>query len=352
MKYFITGATGYIGQRLALLLAEAGHTVNALVRSPEKAQHLEHPNINFIKGTLADTDALESGSAGCYAIFHLAAYARVWAADPATYEQINVQGTENVLKAAVKNKVQRVVVTSTAGVFGPSGAEPVNEATERELPPFSEYEETKRTSELICQEYARNGLDVMVVNPSRVYGPGFGSESNAVTKMIRLYVQGSWRWIPGDGSGKGNYVYVDDVVRGHLLACEKGTPGEIYLLGGENASYDTFFEKLARLSGIRKRFIHLPLSVMLLTSKLMLLWTSITGKAPLITPKWVRKYLYHWEVSSQKAINELGYSITPLDEGIKRTLNWLNNEHEESTLHTYHGSQFGNRQSISEEMRL
>lgn len=353
MKFFITGATGYIGQRLALTLAEAGHAVVALVRSPEKAKVLNHPNITFMEGTLEDTKALEKGTTGCYGIFHLAAFARVWAPDPATYEKVNVEGTENVLKAAIKNKVKKVVFTSTAGVFGPSGAGPVTEETEREQPFFNEYEETKRTAEILCQEYARKGLlEVMIVNPSRVYGPGLGSESNAVTRMIKMYVRGSWRWIPGDGTGIGNYVYVDDVVQGHLLACEKGQSGEIYLLGGENATYTDFFMMLRRISGIRKRFIRLPISIMLFTSSLMVAWSKVSGRPPLITPKWVRKYLYNWEVSSQKAVNELGYSITPLEAGIARTIEWLNKEDEKTSLHTHHRRQLGNRQSAGEKVRI
>lgn len=324
MKVFVTGATGYIGQRLALTLAEANHQVIALVRSPEKASAIAHQRISFIRGSLEDTAALEEGTAGCDAVFHLAAYARVWTADPAVYGKINVEGTENVLKAAVKNKVKRVIVTSTAGVFGPSEGEPVTEATARKLPYFNAYEETKRASEALCQAYAHQGLEVVVVSPARVYGPGYSSESNAVTRLVRLYVHGSWRWIPGDGSGMGSYAYIDDVVKGHLLAWERGRAGELYLLGGENVSYDAFFGKLQQVSGVRKRLVHVPLSVLLAVSHTMLAWTKITGKAPLITPEWVKKYLYDWEVSSRKAEKELGYPITPLEEGLARTIEWLN----------------------------
>lgn len=329
MKVFITGATGYIGQRLALNLADAGHQVRALVRSPAKAGTIQHPNISFIEGSLSDGPALEAGTAGTDAVFHLAAYARVWAADPATYENINVEGTENVLQAALNNKVKKVVVTSTAGVVGPSGRAPAAEDSERQAPFFNEYEETKHRSEQVCREYARRGLEVVVVSPARVYGPGLGSESNPVTKLIDRFVHGSWRWVPGDGKGIGSYAFIDDVVAGHLLALEKGRSGEVYLLGGENASYSNFFGKLQQVSGVRKRLIHVPLGVLLLLSNLMVLWARLTRKPPLITPKWVRKYLYDWEVSSQKAINELGYPVTSLEEGIAQTIVWLKEEYEQ-----------------------
>jgi NAD+-dependent farnesol dehydrogenase len=352
MNVFLTGATGYIGQHLAFALAQAGHQVQALVRSPEKANLIQHPNITLTKGEVEDAAALEKAMAGCKAVFHLAAYARVWAPDPGTYHRINVTGTENVLKAALANKVKRVVVTSTAGVFGPSGKFPVTEEQQREVPFFNEYEETKRISEEICQAYARKGLEVVVVNPSRVYGPGLGTESNPVTRMIDLYVHGSWRWIPGDGQGIGNYVYIDDVVNGHLLAYERGRSGEIYLLGGENASYDTFFQKVREISGIQRSFVRVPLRFLLLLGNLMVAWTKITGRPPLITPAWVRKYLYHWEVSSQKAIKELGYSITPLAEGIAQTIDWLKKNDRKQGLHPDHGRQFRHRQGVGTKMRL
>jgi NAD+-dependent farnesol dehydrogenase len=352
MNVFLTGATGYIGQHVALALAEAGHQVRALVRSPEKAGLIAHPNVTHVKGDLEDLSALVTGMADCEAVFHLAAYARVWAPDPATYRRINASGTENVLEAAVQNQVKRVVVTSSAGVFGPSGEDPVSEASQRKTPFFNEYERTKHISEGICQAYARKGLEVVVVSPSRVYGPGLGSESNPVTRMIDLYVHGSWRWIPGDGQGKGNYVFIDDVVNGHLLAYERGKPGEIYLLGGENVSYATFFQKVRKISGVHKKFIHVPLSFLLVLGNLMLTWTKITGRAPLVTPAWVRKYLYHWEISSQKAITELGYSITPLGEGIALTIDWLKKNDRKQGLHPDHGRQFRHRQGVGTKMRL
>jgi NAD+-dependent farnesol dehydrogenase len=352
MKAFLTGATGYIGQRLALRLAEDGHQVRALVRSPEKARLIQHPNISLVQGTLSDFAALVAGTAGCDVIFHMAAFARVWAPDPTVYTEINVEGTGRVLQAALQNQVKRVVVTSTAGVFGPSDGVPVQEAGERSVPFFNEYEETKRASEILCEDYAEKGLEVVVVNPSRVYGPGISSESNPITRMINLYVNGSWRWIPGDGNGIGNYVLVDDVVQGHLLAWEKGRPGERYLLGGENASYNAFFQKLQQVSGVKKRMVHVPVGVLLFMSNLMMAWTNITGKAPLITPKWVRKYLYHWELSSQKAADELGYSFTPLKEGISQTLEWLNRNERKTLLHPDHRGELGYRQGAGPEVRV
>jgi short-subunit dehydrogenase len=333
-KYFITGATGFIGQKLAIKLASQGHQVLALIRTPEKKHLLQHPNIEFVEGSLNDLEALDKGVAGCDYIFHLAAFARVWNKSPQAYTKINVEGTENILKTALKHQIKKVVVTSTAGVFGPSEKVPVDENIDRKVPFFNEYEETKHQSENICREYAKKGLHVVVVSPSRVYGPGIISESNAVTKLVNLYINKGWRWLPGDGNGIGNYVFVDDVVDGHLKALDKGRSGQSYLLGGENASYKTFFQTLAKVSGVRKRMIKAPINVLLFISNCMMGYTKITGNPPLITPKWVKKYLYHWAVSSQKAEKELGYTITPLESGLKQTVEWLSQSNTQKVYYT------------------
>ncbi|RZT95768.1 farnesol dehydrogenase [Ancylomarina subtilis] len=323
MNILITGATGFIGTRLTLKLAEEGHCVHALYRSEEKAKAIAHPNVSLFKGDITDYRSIEKAVKSCEVIFHMAAYARVWAKDSDTFNRINVQGTVNVMDAAQKEGVRKIVFTSTAGVLGPSFAERVSENTERTTKYFSEYEMTKALAEEKMSEYIRKGLEIVVVNPTRVYGPGILSESNGVTKMIKLYFEGKFRWIPGNGKSIGNYVYVDDVVEGHILALEKGRSGERYILGGQNISYNSFFEQLAGLTGRKLRMIKLSLSLMLGTSYLFLLRTKILGTPPLITPNWVERFLHNWEVSSDKAIKELGYHITPLDIGLRKTLNWL-----------------------------
>ncbi|HCM60314.1 MAG TPA: hypothetical protein DIS74_08090, partial [Bacteroidales bacterium] len=149
------------------------------------------------------------------------------------------------------------------------------------------------------------------------------NESNAVTKMIRQYSRGTWRIIPGDGTCVGNYVLVDDVAKGHILAAMHGTPGERYLLGGENLTFDQFFETLARLTGRRRRMIRLPVSYMITGARIMEWQTSFTGIPPLITAPWVKKYLNHWNVSCAKASDNLGYQPVSFAEGAKLTLEWL-----------------------------
>ena len=173
-------------------------------------------------------------------------------------------------------------------------------------------------------EFLQRGLEVVIVYPTRVYGPGLVSESNSLTRIISLYGQGKWRIIPGDGSGTGNYVFVEDVVQGHLLAAMSGHSGGHYILGGENHSWSGFFEILAHVTGKKRQMIRLPLNFMVSAAWIMEQQARVTGLPPKITIPFVRKYHDHYNLSSDKARRELGYTPVSLEEGIRKTLSWLN----------------------------
>lgn len=325
-RIFITGATGFIGRKLAHKLANEGNEVVALIRSKSKAAALQHERISLVEGDLFSLDALESGMTGCQEVYHLAAFASVWAKGD-TFKTVNIDGTLNILDAAKKAEVDKIVVTSTAGVIGPAvDGKPVNENTPRQVDFFTEYESTKYESELKIKEYVDNGQHVVIVNPTRVYGPGPLNVSNSVTKLVKQYIEGKWKFIPGDGLSTGNYVYVDDVINGHILAMAHGRPGERYLLGGEDATYFELFDTIADIGGKKYKLYKMPLGVMLTFGKLQLFLAEKFGRQPMITPGWVRKYNYRWMVSSAKAEKELQYEITSLKSGIEKTVDWLKEE--------------------------
>jgi farnesol dehydrogenase len=324
MKVFVTGATGFIGAPLCHALAAAGHTVNALVRNPSKAENIRHEQIRFIRGNILDPDCLAQEMASCDAVIHMAALVKAWSRDPDEFYSVNVRGTLNVMNAAVQSGVKRVVITSTAGVFGPSlDGKPVDECTPSKIDLFTQYERTKAIADGEAEKFTAKGMEVVFLHPTRVYGPGQLSKSNSVTAMISGYVKGKWHIIPGNGESIGNYVYIDDVVRGHLLALEKGISGEHYILGGENASYNEFFDLVKKQSGKYYRLFHMPYFVMISASALMGSFARF-GIRPLITNGFVKKYNYHWINDSRKAMDELGYRPIALEEGIYRTIRWIN----------------------------
>ncbi len=324
MKVLVTGATGFIGSHLALKLADEGHEVHALYRDETKAAIIKHPNIRLFNGDILTYNSLADAVNGCTQVYHTAAYANVWHKDIMQIYRLNVQGTMNVIRAGIHSDVERFVCTSTAGVQGVSDTVGCcDENSPRPKKYFIDYECSKAIMEETIKALTASGVQIIIVNPSRVYGPGVLSDSNGVTRIMQRYIAGKWRVIPGDGSSIGNYVYVNDVVTGHIKAMEKGRTGESYLLGGSNLSYDEFFHELAVITGMEYSMIHVPIPLAELAAKGMMFLAGITGGSPLITPPLVRKYLHHWCISSAKASHELDYQPVDFKIGAGITIDWL-----------------------------
>jgi farnesol dehydrogenase len=323
MKVFVSGATGYIGIQLVKRLARSGIEVHALYRSDSKAGLINFEGVKLFKGDILDKKSLIQAMNGCSQAYHVAAYAAVWAKDPSLFQRYNVEGTLLLIEAARTAGVSRIVVTSTAGILGHSDQDPVDEDSPVPNSFFTSYESSKYEMEQRLKEINIPHPEIVIVNPTRVYGPGYLSKSNGLSLMIKKYISGTWRFIPGDGKRSGNYAYVEDVVSGHLLAMEKGRPGERYVLGGEDLSYNQLFEYIRQASGVRRTLYKIPLQFLFIAARLMMGGSKITGKAPLIVPSWVRKLTHNWIVSSDKAIRELGYRPISAKEGVEKTVNWV-----------------------------
>jgi farnesol dehydrogenase len=321
-KVFVTGSTGFIGSILIAKLLERGFSVRALKRSvPTEPQ----PNLEYISGDIIDKESLRTGMTGCDYVFHLAAYAKNWAADPNTYTQVNIEGTKNVFAVAKELNVERIVWTSTVVTLGHTPPGVIgDELTPRQTEQcFTEYERTKMIMEREAAEWVKDGLPLVIVNPTRVFGPGLQSEANSVTKLIDQYRRGLFPILLNRGRNIGNYGFIDDVVEGHMLAMERGKIGERYILGGENVSLANFFQAVDKVDG-KKRF---QLKILWLIPMLVAHYLALQAKYlriyPSITPGWVRTFLADWVFSCEKAERELGYFVTPFGEAIRRTCQWL-----------------------------
>jgi farnesol dehydrogenase len=324
MKCLVTGATGFIGNRLVEELLKLGNEVHILARSKQKASQMFGNRVTVFDGDLWDLDVIDDATRNCDTVFHLAAFANIWSKDKMLAYKTNVVGTKNILEAAFRNKVKKVVFTSSVAVLPPAeNDEEIDETNTLPEKYTTDYETTKFEAEQLCIEYYKKGLDVVIVNPSRVFGPGLLNKSNSVTILIKKYVAGKWRFLPGTGKSIGNYVFIDDVVNGHILALDNGISGEKYILGGTNTSFNGFFEIISKVSGKNYRLFHLPFPIIMAVSKLEFFLAETTGKKPLITPPWAKKYVQNRPVSSKKAINDLKYTVTPLEEGIRKTIEWL-----------------------------
>jgi len=334
-KVFVTGATGFIGTRLVQKLVGRGCAVRALSRRaepppppdtpPGQPGPLQHPLVEIVRGDITDRESLRRGVEGCDRVFHLAAYAKNFARDPRTYFDQNVQGMRNVFDAAAAAGVARVVWTSTCVTLGATAPGAI---ADEDTPRFTdryytEYEETKAAAEREAQQRAAAGFPVVIVNPTRVFGPGHLTEGNSLTRLIDDYDRGRFPFLPNFGRNIGNWVLVDDVAEGHILAMERGQIGHRYLLGGENASLKQFLDLVNEVSG--RRHLRIPLGKLLplAFSGYLKLQARLLGIYPAITPGWVRTFTVDWAYRCDKAVRELGYRPTPLREGIRITYEWL-----------------------------
>ena len=322
MKVLVTGSGGFIGSKLALKIAESGINVRAFYRTSIDSD-LKRENIELIKGDILDKKSLISASEGCENFFHVAALANNWAKNSKYFYDVNVTGTENVIEAGEIAGIKKIVCTSTAGTIGPStNGKPITEAQNNTVQ-FGDYEKSKILAEKKIIEYAAKGMNVTIVNPTRVFGPGSLSKSNAVTKIIHKYINEQWKFKPGNGKHVGNYVYVDDVVHGHLLAMEKGKAGERYLLGGHNISFNGFIEIISKVSGIKNNLVPVPLALIGVYGFAEDIASALFGIEPKITYAWVKKYKANWSTSIKKAEKELGYIPTSLEDSVRKTIEWL-----------------------------
>ncbi len=322
---FVSGATGFIGTKLVNVLLQQGHIIHALSRSTSNRGGLEHERVKFFVGDIMNVDSLITAMRGCSQVYHLAAYAKNWAKDTSIFYKQNFEGMKNIFEAARKNNIERIVFTSTIVTFGPTYPNSLADENSPRITPkyYTEYEESKAVAEVEAIKMAKEGYPIVIVNPTRVYGPGKMTEGNSVSLMIDQYSRGLMPILLNKGVNVGNYVLVDDLVQGHILAMEKGKIGERYIIGGENASLKKFFELVGEVSGKKRFQFNLPSSLGMLYGNLEKKKAEWFGIYPQITPGWVETFLQDWAYTSAKAEKELGYKFTPLKEGIRLTYEWL-----------------------------
>lgn len=326
MKMLVTGATGYIGHKLALYAAEMGYTVHVLVRDRHSEFIPSHSGIKVYEGDITDKASVRNAMEGCTFVMHAAGITRLWEKDSSIFYKVNVEGTRNVLDTALELGVKKLVYTSTGGVFGPSGKFPITENDPRITAFENDYEISKHWAEELVKEYCNRGLHATIVSAPRVYGPGPRTLGNSIEGLIRKILSLGIAFVPSNDKVIANYVYIDDLVKGHFLALEKGIAGEKYILGGENISYSTFFKTIRLHAGKPIRFIRLPRWLIKTWSFFHMLVYRITGRHTHISPRVIDRLSQNRALSSEKAVRHLGYSITPFTEGIQKTIIHLKNK--------------------------
>lgn len=326
MKILITGATGYIGHKLAMEAAERNFTVHILVRDIQSKLLPIHPNIIPFKGDVTDKESVLQAMKGCKQVMHAAALTRLLNKDNSVFYKVNVEGTRNILEAALESGVNKLVYTSSGAVIGPSDKYPMSENDPRITAFENDYEISKYWAEELVKEYSRRGLFAVIVVATKVYGPGIGGGGNFFDRFLRTIFSINTAFVPFCSEVVGNYGFIDDIVSGHFLALEKGLGGEKYILGGENITYSTLFKTIKEFAGKKIRLIRIPKFLILTWSFLHMTLCWLTGKHTNISPKTIYRFTKNRALNCNKAIRQLGYTITPFTEGMQKTIYHLKNK--------------------------
>jgi dihydroflavonol-4-reductase len=313
----VTGATGFIGWHVARLLAERGHKVRALVRPSSQLRELEAEPVT---GDLRDAASLDRAVAGCGLVFHVAADYRLWARNPDELYRSNVEGTRHVLEAARSQGVERVVYTSTVGCIGVPKGGVGDETVPVTLAEMKgAYKRSKFLAERVALEFAASGFPVVVVNPTAPVGD-HDVKPTPTGKIVLDFLKGAMPAFIDTGL---NLVDVRNAAEAHLLAAERGRPGERYIVGCENLTLAGILEKLAGLTGREAPRVRLPYAVAYAAGVVTTGWARVTGRpprAPLDAVRMARKKMW---VSHDKARRELGFSPAPVDAALGRAVEWF-----------------------------
>jgi dihydroflavonol-4-reductase len=321
MTALVTGASGFVGAAVARALLAAGWQVRVLLRSGSPRSNLQGLAVEIAEGDLNDAPSLERALAGCVALFHVAADYRLGARDPTPLYATNVEGTRNILNAARRTQVARVVYTSSVATIGiPADGTPGEESTQASLGAMiGHYKRSKFLAEEVAREAARAGLPVVIVNPSTPVGRG----DIKPTPTGQLMLDAAAGRMPAYVDTGLNIVHVDDVAVGHLLAFERGTPGERYILGGEDMTLATILAQIARLVGREPPRIRLPYAAVLPVAYAAEAYARVTGKSGRITLEGVRMSRKRMFFSSAKAVRELGYHWRPPLDAFTDAVAWF-----------------------------
>ena len=322
MKVLVTGATGFVGSAVLRRLVSEGERVRVLVRPASNRRNLEGVNCEVVEGDLSDPATLRPAVAGCEALYHVAADYRLWVPDPQTLYRINVEGTVALLRAAVDAGVSRIVYTSSVATLGlTDDRSPADEATPTSLDKMvGEYKRSKYLAEDAVRRLTRTeGYPVVIVNPSAPIGP----RDIKPTPTGRMILDAAAGRMPAYVDSGLNVVHVDDVAEGHLLAFRKGSPGERYILGGENLTLQSIFTMVADHTGGRAPRLKLPHNMVLPVAHCMEAVARVTGKEPRVTADGVRMARKHMYFSHEKAQRVLGYEPRPPHHAIRDAIDWF-----------------------------
>jgi dihydroflavonol-4-reductase len=323
MRALVTGGTGFVGAAVVRELLKEGAGVSCLVRSTSDLRNLAGLDVTLVQGDLADKASLQQVMTGCQSLYHVAAFYSTRPEDAQRMFEVNVDGTRQVLSVAAEMKVERIVHTSTIGTIGRRADDrlPTEEDEFRDWAAASPYARSKLQAEGVAMEFARQGLPVVVVNPCAPVGPGDIKPSSTGERII-AYLQGR---APSFLAGGINFVGVEDVARGHLLAARRGRIGERYILGHAqgNLTLQDFYTLMEQVSGIAPPRLARPGMLASWRNRVREL-TSASRQAPPPAADYRPSAL---TANPARAVYELGLPQTPLEVAFRQAIVWFRASH-------------------------
>ena len=317
MKYLVTGATGFIGGRVARQLVHAGHEIVTIARTPAKAQDLVGLGIAVHRGDITEKERMRGPMTGVDGVFHIAAWYKVGERDKRPAEQINVEGTRNVLELMKELGIPKGVYTSSLAVFSDTHGRVPDETYRYDGPHLSEYDRTKWVAHYeVAEPMIKAGLPLVIVQPGVVYGPG---DASAIHEAFVQYLR---RRLPMVPQGTAYcWGHIEDTARGHVLAMEKGAPGESYIIAGSVHTVKDVMDLAEQITGIPAPRIQAHPGLLRGLAALMDLVGRVVPLPPAYTAEGLRSSAgVTYLGSNEKARRELGYTVRPLVDGLRETL--------------------------------
>ena len=321
MRAFVTGGTGFVGGALVRRLLSEGHEVVALVRPGADTRQLDGLPVERVVGDLTHTEVLRRGAAGCQWVFHVAALYSYWGHSWGEFYQANVEGTRRVLEAALDAGATRIVHTSSIATLGlcADGSQGTEDTPSSPSGMIGPYKRSKYLAEDVAREYVRRGAPVVIVNPAAPIGMG-DHKPTPTGKVVVDFLNGRMPAYVDTGL---TIVDVEDVALGHLLAAERGTVGERYILGGENLTLREVLDILAEVAGLPRVRIRIPHAVALAWAYVDVSLARLRAThVPAATPDTVRLSRKHEFFSSAKAVRELGFPQNPARDALRKAVEW------------------------------
>jgi nucleoside-diphosphate-sugar epimerase len=316
MRVLVTGATGKIGHAIAAALQERGDQVRALVRDPKRAASVLPAGIEPATGDITDPDSVAAAVEGCELIFNAMGLPEQWVRDETIFDRVNAQGSGELARAAKRAGARRFIHTSTHDVFHAERGERFDETMLADYPKGTAYEQSKQRAEaLVLAE--RDGMEVVILNPSAVYGPGPSASVSFDKELFEPLIEKRLPALPPGGSG---LVFSLGVADAQLRAAERGEDGERYILADTYADFSELAETVVRAAGSGRIPPRMPVPVAHAVSALTEGISKLTRRPPLAPRGQLHYFLWQARPDSSKAQRELGWQPTPLEEGVSKTL--------------------------------